>query len=472
MQKSPPDVDVESSRVSCKIGVLKQSQSALFGSVSHTTILPVLTCVMNVRGQTCQTLVASFLSILWPLEQVWVSPLRAKYRHFRTICEQAVDTTPTDRVSSSLNWWSIILAWRCDFVQLLSCFVRQFEMSFHANLCMAFHIIGPRRYCFCIRFPWSSQRESQISKDIMANCRDMFESRISAGAKEKLPTRASHTYVVKKWCWFSQVDVFHSHLPHWVDVLSLSSQFDIVHIDKNMAFQWWGILTCIFPSDGPFFSRILAWRSVDRVNCTRRIVPKDFLHRDWVSRACLPLSETNASDPCETQPKQQLQHLCLRFLFLSGIVALLRLFIRLFVNLVKREQALIPGFTTRLCEKEVTFGRKCILTRRSRTSTLQKSSARLSKNHTRITFASDTSLPRHTSTSCHWWLRRCGGFRCRFLCTIVALMPETALVSLRTLAFFFPLVTGTFSSFNATQSLTILHHCCCFNSPVSGVKVS
>ena len=25
----------------------------------------------------------------------------------------------------------------------------------------------------------------------MANCRDMFESRISAGAKEKLPTRAN-----------------------------------------------------------------------------------------------------------------------------------------------------------------------------------------------------------------------------------------------------------------------------------------
>ena len=36
-----------------------------------------------------------------------------------------------------------------------------------------------------------TQRECQISNDIVANCRDMFESRISAGAKEKLPTRAS-----------------------------------------------------------------------------------------------------------------------------------------------------------------------------------------------------------------------------------------------------------------------------------------
>ena len=36
-----------------------------------------------------------------------------------------------------------------------------------------------------------TQRECQISNDIVANNRDMFESRIFAGAKEKLPTRAS-----------------------------------------------------------------------------------------------------------------------------------------------------------------------------------------------------------------------------------------------------------------------------------------
>ena len=36
-----------------------------------------------------------------------------------------------------------------------------------------------------------TQRKCQISNDIVANCREMFESRISTGAKEKLPTRAS-----------------------------------------------------------------------------------------------------------------------------------------------------------------------------------------------------------------------------------------------------------------------------------------
>ena len=36
-----------------------------------------------------------------------------------------------------------------------------------------------------------TQREFQISDEIVANYRDVFESRISAGAKEKLPIRAS-----------------------------------------------------------------------------------------------------------------------------------------------------------------------------------------------------------------------------------------------------------------------------------------
>ena len=59
-----------------------------------------------------------------------------------------------------------------------------------------------------------------------------------------------------------------------------------------------------------------------------------------------------------------------------------------------------------------------------------------------------------------------------FFRTILGFVAETATVSLRTLAFFFPLVTGTCSSFNASQSLSILDHCSCFNFPVSGVKFS
>ena len=39
-------------KISCKVRILKQSQSAAFRSVSHMTILFVFTCMMNVRYQT------------------------------------------------------------------------------------------------------------------------------------------------------------------------------------------------------------------------------------------------------------------------------------------------------------------------------------------------------------------------------------------------------------------------------------
>ena len=44
-------------KISCKIGVLKQSQSALFCSITHITILFALTSVMNVRYQSIQAFV-------------------------------------------------------------------------------------------------------------------------------------------------------------------------------------------------------------------------------------------------------------------------------------------------------------------------------------------------------------------------------------------------------------------------------
>ena len=43
--------------------------------------------------------------------------------------------------------------------------------------------------------------------------------------------------------------------------------------------RWRGFLTYIFPNDGPFFCRILAWRSVDSVNITLWNWFQDFLDR-------------------------------------------------------------------------------------------------------------------------------------------------------------------------------------------------
>ena len=33
-------------------------------------------------------------------------PIRARYKHFSTICEHTCDNSPTDFISSSLKWWS------------------------------------------------------------------------------------------------------------------------------------------------------------------------------------------------------------------------------------------------------------------------------------------------------------------------------------------------------------------------------
>ena len=46
-------------KISRKVRILKQSQSALFGSVTHMTILFVFTCVMSVRYQSIQAFVTS-----------------------------------------------------------------------------------------------------------------------------------------------------------------------------------------------------------------------------------------------------------------------------------------------------------------------------------------------------------------------------------------------------------------------------
>ena len=78
------------------------------------------------------------------------------------------------------------------------------------------------------------------------------------------------------------------------------SSWDLSSNFTAWGLRWWGFLTCIFPNDGPFFSPILAWRSVDRVNCTFRIDPKTF--RIGFHRGCFPLWETNASESCDTQP--------------------------------------------------------------------------------------------------------------------------------------------------------------------------
>ena len=80
-------------------------------------------------------------------------------------------------------------------------------------------------------------------------------------------------------------------------------------------------------------------------------------------------------------------------------------------------------------------------------------------------------FPRCTSTSLCWWFKAWSGFWCRF-CTLIFIVLETTCVSSRTLSFCFPLIAFSLSSFNTTSTPAIRNHCSCFNSLISGVKVS
>ena len=85
--------------------------------------------------------------------------------------------------------------------------------------------------------------------------------------------------------------------------------------------------------------------------------------------------------------------LVVAFFSFVGTVAFLWFFVWLFINLMMREQTLIPGFTSRFYVVKLTLERMPIFTKRSRASTFLIISARLSKNGTMVTIASDTSFP-------------------------------------------------------------------------------
>ena len=187
------------------------------------------------------------------------------------------------------------------------------------------------------------------------------------------------------------------------------------------------------------WSRILVWRCVDWVNRVLRIGPKTFCI--GFPRSCFPLWNQCfrvLRDATQLWYNFHNSHsiLVVAFSSFAVIVAFLRLLVWLFINLMMREHTLISGFAARFCFSEMTLGRMPIFTRRSRASKFQIISARLSKNGTMVCFALDTFFLRHTSSSWHRGLGRCGGFEFWFMCTIVALMPETATVSFRTLGFF------------------------------------
>ena len=89
--------------------------------------------------------------------------------------------------------------------------------------------------------------------------------------------------------------------------------------------------------------------------------------------------------PTVVQFSQQPQHSCRRFLFFCGISSFSWAFYLVVCQPCGAAMTLIPCFTARFLFIELILRRMPFFTRKSRTSTCQKFSARLSENGTMLT---------------------------------------------------------------------------------------
>ena len=86
-------------------------------------------------------------------------------------------------------------------------FFRKFAISFHTFLCMTFHVVGSRRYDFCIRFPWSSDRYFFLGSSRNPGFEQIPEvcHNVIAYCTHSLSTIQKKKNVVEEWCWFFQI---------------------------------------------------------------------------------------------------------------------------------------------------------------------------------------------------------------------------------------------------------------------------
>ena len=135
-------------------------------------------------------------------------PIRVSYKHFKTICEQTCDNSPTDSSSSFLKSWSS----KQRLETLYSCSVFSFANSKH--LSMPF-------------FAWSSM--SWVCP-ILAICSCYL--RISLNncfIRFALTLSTSQIHVSRNEKRFVKIHIFHPFLPHGSHILLLSCHFDVIH---------------------------------------------------------------------------------------------------------------------------------------------------------------------------------------------------------------------------------------------------
>ena len=192
--------------------------------------MPVFTCVMNVRDHTRQTFVTSL-----PHEQICqvtqYEPNTNIQHNMWPNCKQF----SYDSFSSSLNWRSSIYACRIVVESFYSPVRNIFpRISLHDLPCHR----TMKRQCM-----------SQVSLELLflvifhssgSNPRFEHSSVIIRNILANLTFSLSATQInmVKKWCWFSQVNDFHEYFPHRIYVLFFpASLLSSTYTDRKSPFS-------------------------------------------------------------------------------------------------------------------------------------------------------------------------------------------------------------------------------------------
>ena len=138
-------------KISCEVRVLKQSQSALFGTISHMTMLFVFTSMMNIWNQSIQAFETSLGPFFWWIVRACLLTIEYQVVQFlpsisisEQIWEHTCNNSP-NRFHFFFFEVVVIDAWSRYFVELLSRLFCQLTISFHTLLCITNRVTRPWR---------------------------------------------------------------------------------------------------------------------------------------------------------------------------------------------------------------------------------------------------------------------------------------------------------------------------------------
>ena len=208
MHNVPPDVDFESSRSPAKSESWYSPNLhcfAVFSTWQYCLQSHVWWMSEIKRDNRLSHALVHFVidrANLFTDHRISGRPIRAKYKHFRTIWEHSFDNSPTDFNSSSLKWWSSMLGvdtlWSWRVVLFANSQFRSTHFLAWPSITKDHEEI--RRFSeygsFSVLLRWNSgfKHGSVIVNNVFA----YFTLSLST----------SQVYMVKEWCWFSQINFF------------------------------------------------------------------------------------------------------------------------------------------------------------------------------------------------------------------------------------------------------------------------